>query len=431
MSETVIKIENLTKDYRLGVISHRTLYRDIQSLASRVFNKEDPNSLIGSNDKRLHKDIFHALDNISLEIEKGDVVGVIGKNGAGKSTLLKILSRVTSPTKGEIKIKGRIASLLEVGTGFHPELTGRQNVFLNGAILGMRKKEIQAKFDEIVDFSGVGEFIDTPVKRYSSGMHVRLAFAVAAHLDPEILIVDEVLAVGDAEFQKKCLGKMKDVSSTGRTILFVSHNMSAMTNLCNKGVYLKQGKIAGTGGILPIINSYMGDGSLALTQKAWDEKDAPGDGSARLLEIRLVNEKNEPVTYVLLGDKKFGIEFKYKVLEPISMPVPQLHFFNDRQDNVCISYGNFEYSNFYSSDEILSPGIYNSTAWLPQKMFNTQFYQVSVGMSNLEKSVLHFWEQEAITFEVVEDLSLRKILYKGSIGGLLRPELEWQNTKLV
>ena len=225
---TVLQIANLSKQYRLGVIGHGTLYRDIQSRWCRFRGKEDPNLplYVGTGSNGRPRNIW-ALKGVSLEAGQGKVLGIIGRNGAGKSTLLKIISRITAPTTGEVRIKGRIASLLEVGTGFHPELTGRENIFLNGAILGMTKAEVGRKFDEIVDFSGIEKFIDTPVKRYSSGMYVRLAFAVAAHLEPEILLVDEVLAVGDAEFQKKCLGKMDEVTKQGRTVLFVSHNMDA------------------------------------------------------------------------------------------------------------------------------------------------------------------------------------------------------------
>ncbi|MFZ9295445.1 MAG: ABC transporter ATP-binding protein, partial [Bacteroidia bacterium] len=226
MSDSVIKVENLGKQYHLGQVGTGTITHDLNRWWHRLRGKEDPYLKIGeTNDttKKGKSDLVWALRDINFDVKQGEVLGIIGKNGAGKSTLLKILSRVTSPTVGEIKVKGRIASLLEVGTGFHPELTGRENIFLNGAIMGMSKQEISSKFDEIVDFSGVERYIDTPVKRYSSGMYVRLAFAVAAHLEPEILIVDEVLAVGDAEFQKKCMGKMKDVSGAGRTVLFVSH----------------------------------------------------------------------------------------------------------------------------------------------------------------------------------------------------------------
>lgn len=269
MSETVIKVENLSKQYQLGQVGTGTLTRDLQRWYSRIRGKEDPTLKIGQENilsaKGSHKpqsasrtpDFVWALKDINFEVKQGEVLGIIGKNGAGKSTLLKILSQVTSPTTGEIKVKGRIASLLEVGTGFHPELTGRENVFLNGAILGMTKAEIKSKFDEIVDFSGVEKYIDTPVKRYSSGMYVRLAFAVAAHLEPEILVVDEVLAVGDAEFQKKALGKMQDVScNEGRTVLFVSHNMNAVKHLCFSGIVLKNGIIDQSGLIDKCLDHY-------------------------------------------------------------------------------------------------------------------------------------------------------------------------------
>ena len=243
----VIKAENISKQYRLGQVGTGTISHDLNRFWHKIRGKEDPYLKIGETNDRStkgHSDYVWSLRDINFEIEQGDAVGIIGRNGAGKSTLLKILSRVTKPTTGSIYTKGRIASLLEVGTGFHPEMTGRENIFLNGAILGMTRKEITRKFDEIVDFSGVERYIDTPVKRYSSGMYVRLAFAVAAHLESEILIVDEVLAVGDAEFQKKCLGKMGDVSKgEGRTVLFVSHNMAAVKELCNQGILLNQGKI--------------------------------------------------------------------------------------------------------------------------------------------------------------------------------------------
>ena len=261
MSDTVIKVENISKFYQLGLINHGTLAKDLQGWWAKIRGKEDPNSrvsMLSSAKNNSDNDFIYALKDVSFDVKQGEVLGIIGANGAGKSTLLKILSRVTSPTSGCIKIKGRIGSLLEVGTGFHPELTGRENIYLNGAILGMRKHEIDRKLDEIIDFSGVEKFIDTPVKRYSSGMYVRLAFAVAAHLDPEILVVDEVLAVGDAEFQKKCLGKMDDVSKKeGRTVLFVSHNMAAVRQLCTKGILLRNGALVFNGGTEETINEYL------------------------------------------------------------------------------------------------------------------------------------------------------------------------------
>lgn len=260
MSEVVIKVENLGKQYRLGSVGTGTISHDLNRWWHKARGKEDPYLKIGETNDRTQKgesNLVWALKDINFEVKQGEVLGIIGKNGAGKSTLLKILSRVTGPTVGDIKVRGRIASLLEVGTGFHPELTGRENIFLNGAIMGMTKQEIKSKFDEIVAFSGVERYIDTPVKRYSSGMYVRLAFAVAAHLDPEILIVDEVLAVGDIEFQKKCMGKMKDVAGQGRTVLFVSHNLASLKQLCSSGILLKNGELAFSGGINETISTYL------------------------------------------------------------------------------------------------------------------------------------------------------------------------------
>ena len=269
---TAIKVENLSKIYRLGEIGTGTISRDLERwVKMNVLGKEDPFLKIGESNDRSQKgssDLVYSLQDLNFEIQQGDAVGIIGRNGAGKSTLLKILSRVTTPTTGKINIKGRVASLLEVGTGFHPELTGRENIYLNGAILGMRKREIDRKFDEIVDFSGVERYIDTPVKRYSSGMYVRLAFAVAAHLESEILIVDEVLAVGDAEFQKKCLGKMGDISKgEGRTVLFVSHNMGAVKGLCEKGILIKNGFLDHFGDITSTIEKFSRSSELKITTK--------------------------------------------------------------------------------------------------------------------------------------------------------------------
>ena len=260
--KNVIEINSLSKIYRLGEIGTGTISRDLERWYKvKIRGQQDPYLIIGEvneRDKKGNSDIVYSLRDINLNVQQGEALGIIGKNGAGKSTLLKILSRVTSPTLGNIRIKGRVASLLEVGTGFHPELTGRENIFLNGAILGMRKKEISRKLDEIIDFSGVERYVDTPVKRYSSGMYVRLAFAVAAHLESEILIVDEVLAVGDAEFQKKCLGKMGDISKgEGRTVLFVSHNMAAVQQLCKKGIILSNGQLKFSGTSNDAVDHYI------------------------------------------------------------------------------------------------------------------------------------------------------------------------------
>ena len=323
MNNTAIKIENLGKLYRLGEIGTGTISHDLNRWFARITGKEDPTSKIGEENNREQKgnsDYVWALKNIDIEVKKGDVLGIIGRNGAGKSTLLKILSKVTTPTTGTIKVNGRIASLLEVGTGFHPELTGRENIYLNGAILGMTKSEITRKFDEIVDFAGVERYIDTPVKRYSSGMYVRLAFAVAAHLESEILIVDEVLAVGDAEFQRKCIGKMKDVNSDqGRTVLFVSHNLGQIHNFCTRGILLANGSMVYSGDINQTISKYVhgdaGAKTVDLTNLPRGGHPIPGFKFTRMnivhpadniyendeLTISIDYEVKQPINEVLFG----------------------------------------------------------------------------------------------------------------------------------
>ncbi|MBW8521816.1 ABC transporter ATP-binding protein [Chryseobacterium chendengshani] len=302
-----LKAENISKQYRLGQVGTGTLTHDLNRFWHQIRGKENPYLKIGEANDRSAKgssDYVWSLRDIDFEIEQGDAVGVIGRNGAGKSTLLKILSKVTKPTTGKIYTNGRIASLLEVGTGFHPEMTGRENVYLNGAILGMTKKEIKRKFDEIVDFSGVERYIDTPVKRYSSGMYVRLAFAVAAHLESEILIVDEVLAVGDAEFQKKCLGKMGDVTKgEGRTILFVSHNMAAISALCKKGILLENGKMKDSGAIDTVLNTYMNVEKNNETHVFFDNNSLRSGSKNIVFEsVEILNNKNQHSNNFSIGD---------------------------------------------------------------------------------------------------------------------------------
>ena len=305
-----IKIEHLWKEYRLGSISHGTLGHDLQSWWAKARGKEDPNSKLPMSPNQacqIEGDQFWALRDISLEVEQGDTLGIIGRNGSGKSTLLKLLSRVTAPTRGEIKINGRIASLLEVGTGFHPELTGKENVFLNGAILGMSKQEIRSKLEEIIEFSEVGEFVDTPVKRYSSGMYVRLAFSVAAHLEPEILIVDEVLAVGDAAFKKKCLRKMKEVSIEGRTILFVSHTMEAVEKLCDTAIWLEHGLLQKQGTSSEVIDEYL----TTIISESKDVTLVGGTGEATVRSIRMVDENHRSIETVKVGQQvRLQVEVK-------------------------------------------------------------------------------------------------------------------------
>jgi lipopolysaccharide transport system ATP-binding protein len=308
----VIRIEDVWKQYRLGVINNKYLFRDVQSWWARFRGKEDPNTMVGmaagGNGARNPGERVWALKGVSLDVHEGEVLGIIGRNGAGKSTLLKIISKVTAPTKGYVKIKGRVGSLLEVGTGFNPELTGRENVFINGAILGMTHAEIKRKFDEIVDFSGVEKYIDTPVKRYSSGMHVRLAFAVAAHLDPEILIVDEVLAVGDFRFQEKCLGKMEETRRSGRTVCFVSHNMSAIANLCTRVVVVHDGCLIASGAIDNAIQAYLGTcRNHERTVPLGDRVDRTGSGYFRFLEVVLTSADGKPVNCFRCGEQKVSV----------------------------------------------------------------------------------------------------------------------------
>ena len=369
----IIKVENLSKEYRLGVIGHGTLYRDLQTWWAKVRGKEDPNSKLMEK-KRLQGDRFWALKDISFEIQPGDRVGIIGRNGAGKSTLLKILSRVTTPTSGNVKIRGRVASLLEVGTGFHPELTGRENIFLNGAILGMTKAEVKKKFDEIVDFAGVEDFIDTPVKRYSSGMYVRLAFAVAAHLDPEILIVDEVLAVGDAEFQKKCLGKIQDVSKNqGRTVIFVSHNMGAIRSLCNKGILLNDGAIRSNGDVEECLTSYLNvDEKNALVNYKLDPSK-----QIQILEVRVKNNYNNNTSNLDILHP-FTVEVDYQVHESVSGVVIGMTLSTPLNDNLLAT---CDFDMDRTKLGARKRGLHQTWVTFPSHLFNSGILNLSVGIS--------------------------------------------------
>ncbi len=346
MSE-VIKVEGLSKLYRLGLVGSRTIAEDLNRLWARFKGKEDPYLKIGETNNRIVKgktEFVWALKDINFQVNHGERFGIIGKNGAGKSTLLKILSRVASPTKGSVKVKGRVASLLEVGTGFHPELTGRDNIFLNGSILGMTQTEIKSKFDSIVDFSGVERYIDTPVKRYSSGMYVRLAFAVAAHLEPEILIVDEVLAVGDAEFQKKCLGKMHDVSENeGRTVLFVSHNLQAIKNLCQKTIIMNNGELFASGPTAETLNSYnelVRDIKIDAKTDVNNIKNRRGNGNIRFSGIDVTDiEGNKRYNFEIGESIRFKISYEvFKEMKGIRMIVALLSGLSRE----CLTLANFE-----------------------------------------------------------------------------------------
>lgn len=422
----VIKAENLSKAYELGEFSTGTLSRDIERWWGRMWGKEDKFLKIGETNDRTVKgenNLIWSLKDINFNVDFGEAVGIIGRNGAGKSTLLKILSRVTTPTTGSVKLKGRVASLLEVGTGFHPELTGKENIFLNGAILGMRKHEITRKFEEIVDFAGVQRYIDTPVKRYSSGMYVRLAFAVAAHLESEILIVDEVLAVGDAEFQKKCLGKMSDVSkSEGRTILFVSHNMTAINSLCKKVIYLKNGSIVEIGQTEKIIHKYASTETDLITENSW-EIDHRGDEVARLIKARLINRKGETVN-VLFLNQEVGVEFVYSVIKSGYHPLPNVHVFNIKGDHVFAS-------SETTHERFQEVGKYKTIMWIPANLLNDGRYLIGIAASTMVPEKIHFYEQEALIFDIVEDMELRDSEYRGSMPGVIRPKLEWQTNKII
>ncbi len=310
----IIEVKNLGKQYQIGerqsYLALRDVLTNIAKAPARWFGNK-VKSALGQTDANE----FWALKDVNFTVEQGEVLGIIGRNGAGKSTLLKILSQITPPTTGEIKLRGRVGSLLEVGTGFHPELTGRENIYLNGAILGMRKKEIEKKFDEIVEFAGIGQFLDTPVKRYSSGMYVRLAFAVAAHLEPDILIIDEVLAVGDVEFQKKCLGKMEDVTNKdGRTVLFVSHNMSAIEHLCQKCIYLEKGTIRMIGETRDVVSSYLTDCSVFGSTFLGDRKDRRGNGKIKMLDVYFTNEIGKRISFLPAGKDVF-VCCEYEVVD--------------------------------------------------------------------------------------------------------------------
>jgi len=353
MSDTAIKFENISKQYHLGKIGTGTISHDLNRWWTiNIRGKEDPYLKIGSvNDRSTKADSEYvwALRDIDFEVKQGEVLGIIGKNGAGKSTLLKILSRVTTPTTGRITASGRIASLLEVGTGFHPEMTGRENIFMNGSIMGMTKAEIRRKFDEIVDFAGVERYIDTPTKRYSSGMIVRLGFAIAAHLDPEILVVDEVLAVGDTEFQKKAVGKMQDVSmGEGRTILFVSHNMVAVKNLCPKGLILKNGLISSVGLIDNIINEYITENEGYISDNIETEKNRQGNGIVKFIDFYVTNLYGEKRTMVLTGDDVI-LNFKVKAVEKCVVDLG-FSFFSSEDQMISVLYSS--YQNFIIELEV-------------------------------------------------------------------------------
>jgi lipopolysaccharide transport system ATP-binding protein len=419
MSKVALKSEHISKMYRLGLVSTKTLSHDLNRWFHRVRGKEDPYLKIGESNDRSKKgssEYVWALKDIDFEIEKGDSVGIIGRNGAGKSTLLKILSRVTQPTTGSLKVKGRIASLLEVGTGFHPELTGRENIYLNGAILGMRKKEITSKLDQIIDFSGVERYLDTPVKRYSSGMYVRLAFAVAAHLESEILIVDEVLAVGDAEFQKKCLGKMGEVSKgEGRTVLFVSHNLSAVETLCNKGIVLQHGALVAEGNAKEMVKRYLELGA-GQNRKFHAERpeEALGNSSIKIMGAQVVNASSPNPDSII--DVSSKIDIKLDIINITSEEIISVGFdIKTMKGDVVFGTGG-KFNCVYNQ-------ITQLTCHIPANLLNDDFYQVHAYFHTNAMSTLYS-NSELLTFEIKD--SVREAGYLGKINGFIRTNLEWE-----
>jgi len=415
MSNTIIKVENIYKQYRLGQVGRKSLNQDINRWWHLVRGKEDPYLKIGQENDRTKKgtsEYVWALQDISFDVKQGEVLGIIGRNGAGKSTLLKILSRVTAPTQGVIKIKGRIASLLEVGTGFHPDLSGRDNIYLNGAILGMTKKEITTKFDEIVDFAGVERYIDTPVKRYSSGMYVRLAFAVAAHLEPEILIVDEVLAVGDAEFQKKCLGKMKDVSvNDGRTVLFVSHNMAAVKTLCTRAIALRNGGFADDGNPIQVINKYLNDDSRQHNV-AWDSFDkAPGNNVTRMKAAEIFQRDRNELELAIT--EEFSLRFEVWLKETnVTRINLSMNIFNGDSQLLF---------NTFTTTISIQDGIVTGEFDVPKNIFNTGTYAVELMVVKNNSQLLYCFDN-ILKFDMIENK--REGGWLSEWQGLIRPVIK-------
>lgn len=421
MSRTVISVEQIWKQYRLGTVNTGTLGQDMKKWWYGIQGKENPFAAIAEENDRSSKgssNYVWALQDISFDLKEGEVLGIVGKNGAGKSTLLKILSRVTAPSRGEIKIKGRIASLLEVGTGFHPELTGRENIFLNGSILGMRKSEIRARFDEIVAFSGVERYIDTPVKRYSSGMYVRLAFAVAAHLEPEIMIVDEVLAVGDAEFQRKCIGKMKDASGNGRTILFVSHNMVALRSLCTRAVLLEKGKLTYSGEAGEVIGHYMGRSSGSADEPCHvftGRLDAPG--KVTIHEVRAVQPGRE-AGKALIIEESIRLEIDAELTG--NQRTDFTFQFRDEEGNVIFVSGSGLDEQFQSGN-----GTKTIRCIIPANFFNSG--KISINLLVVENRNSLLLREDDILRLVLVDSPRSLGQWMGRPPGAIRPKFNWQS----
>jgi lipopolysaccharide transport system ATP-binding protein len=431
MSETAIKVEGLSKRYRIGAQqrAYRTLREKLNETAMAPFRAmKSLSNGIGNGNGNGHKaksETFWALKDISFEIKAGEAVGIIGRNGAGKSTLLKILSRITEPTEGYADINGRIASLLEVGTGFHPELSGRENIFLNGSILGMKRAEIRRKFDEMVAFAEIEKFIDTPVKHYSSGMYVRLAFAVAAHLDPEILLVDEVLAVGDAEFQKKCLGKMGDVAREGRTVLFVSHNLGAINRLCGSAIWINDGKLQLAGESEEVVTRYLSSGAQFSGERRWSNSvDAPGTDEIRLLAVRISNGDREQAANFDVR-RPLNVEIEYELLA--SLPRFRTAFRLVASDGTVIL-TSAESSNNGWDQTIREPGKYTSWCQIPGNFLNVGQYGITVSCDIPFVRALFFVEN-CLNFHV-EETGSHSSRFPERWPGLICPKFDWQLERL-
>lgn len=418
MSDLAIRVEKLGKQYRIGGPVER--YKTLRDTLSDAIKEPIRRLRYGPGSGT---DIIWALRDISFEVQRGKVLGVIGRNGAGKSTLLKILSRITEPTEGFAEIHGRVGSLLEVGTGFHPELTGRENIYLNGAILGMRRPEIESKFDEIVNFSGVEKFIDTPVKRYSSGMYLRLAFAVAAHLEPDILVVDEVLAVGDAEFQRKCLGKMSDVAQAGRTVLFVSHSMSAILRLTQEALVLENGRIALRAPSPQAVDYYLSSGFSESGEHLWAEAEIPADAHPfRPIALR-VRDAQERATDSLRSTDPISVEFEYQLDEPLQGLRVGIYLLTMRGDHVFTAFDTDEPQK-YEQFSTRSAGRYVSRATLPADLLNEGRYVIGVNASSF-RIKRYFQDERALAFSV-DPSGAPGTQWAETRIGLIRPRLEWE-----
>ena len=422
---TVISVENLSKKYFIGhqKLERYNSLREVLTNGGKRFADRLLHPFAARGSDPMHEE-FWALKDVSFDIKQGDRVGIIGRNGAGKSTLLKILSRITEPTSGRISIKGRVASLLEVGTGFHPELTGRENIFLNGAILGMSKAEIKSKFDEIVAFAEVEKFLDTPVKRYSSGMYVRLAFAVAAHLEPEILIVDEVLAVGDAQFQKKCIGKMEEVGNEGRTVIFVSHSMPTVTSLCSRAILLESGKVVKDGPTSEVVMHYYNSGQSSPASADFS-RTYVGDTYVRLLKGEIINGRGE-VTLELNIDEPVTVEMTFEVLQDNGPSfVPNFHFYTAGGECAFVSHDTKKHS--------FKKGIYVSRCFVPSNFLNEGSYFVGLAITSFEAGIaVHFYEKSCLSFNVVDPHEgvITRPDHAIPIPGVVRPYLDWELKKL-